>query len=131
MGRTSIWRAQLAIFSLECADVRSLACVERVSGLAPSDPCGSLDAGTEGVIGLQGDKAEESLAMHSMGTGAGTFVISLDYELMWGVRDHATRESYGSNVLGGREAIPVMLELFEKRNIQATWAIVGALLCES
>src|SRR5262245_35766354 len=69
--------------------------------------------------------------MHSRSTGAGTFVISLDYELMWGVRDHATRETYGSNVLGGREAIPVMLELFEKRNIQATWATVGALLCES
>ncbi|MGC2411027.1 MAG: hypothetical protein WA441_13810 [Methyloceanibacter sp.] len=61
----------------------------------------------------------------------GNFVISLDYELMWGVRDHATRESYGPNVLGGREAIPAMLDLFQNRGIRATWAIVGALLCES
>jgi hypothetical protein len=68
--------------------------------------------------------------MHS-GTSTGTFVISLDYELMWGVRDHATRESYGPNVLGGRQAIPAMLDLFHRRGIRATWATVGALLCES
>jgi hypothetical protein len=37
---------------------------------------------------------------------SGEFVISLDFELMWGVRDHATRDTYGANVLGGREAIP-------------------------
>jgi hypothetical protein len=69
--------------------------------------------------------------MHATGTRTGNFVISLDYELMWGVRDHATRESYGPNVVGGRAAIPVMLELFQRRGIKATWAIVGALLCES
>jgi hypothetical protein len=69
-----------------------------------------------------------------MGTGGrrrGNFVISLDYELMWGVRDHAGRDSYGQNVLGGRRAIPVMLDLFHRRGIKATWATVGALLCES
>ena len=66
-----------------------------------------------------------------METGAGNFVISLDYELMWGVRDHATRDSYGPNVLRGREAIPAMLDLFQRRGIRATWATVGALLCES
>src|SRR5262245_16990988 len=69
-----------------------------------------------------------------MGTGErrrGNFVISLDYELMWGVRDHAGRDSYGQNVLGGRRAIPVMLDLFHRRGIKATWATVGALLRES
>jgi len=71
------------------------------------------------------------MAMRSTGTRAGNFVISLDYELMWGVRDHATRESYGPNVLGGRQAVPAMLDLFQRRNIRATWATVGALLCES
>lgn len=69
--------------------------------------------------------------MRATGTTGGNFVISLDYELMWGVRDHATRETYGPNVLGGREAIPAMLDLFQKRDIRATWATVGALLCES
>src|SRR5262245_20505639 len=69
--------------------------------------------------------------MGATGSTAGNFVISLDYELMWGVRDYATRESYGPNVLGGREAIPAMLNLFQRRGIRATWATVGALLCES
>ena len=69
--------------------------------------------------------------MSAIGGKSGNFVISLDFELMWGVRDHATRESYGPNVLGGREAIPAMLDLFHERGIRATWATVGALLCES
>jgi hypothetical protein len=69
--------------------------------------------------------------MGTTGREGGSFVISLDFELMWGVRDHATRESYGRNVLGGREAIPAMLDLFHRRGIRATWATVGALLCEN
>jgi hypothetical protein len=69
--------------------------------------------------------------MAMAGDEPGTFVVSLDYELMWGVRDHATRESYGPNVIGGREAVPAILDLFHRRGIRATWAVVGALLCES
>src|SRR5262245_60104622 len=69
--------------------------------------------------------------MGATGRAAGNFVISLDFELMWGFRDHATRESYGANVLGARQAIPAMLDLFRSRAIKATWAIVGALLCEN
>jgi peptidoglycan/xylan/chitin deacetylase (PgdA/CDA1 family) len=57
-------------------------------------------------------------------------VISLDFELMWGVRDHLDRESYGANVLGAREAIPRILELFEENGIRATWATVGFLFFE-
>lgn len=59
------------------------------------------------------------------------FVISLDFELMWGVRDHLTKEQYGRNILGVREAIPRILAEFERRNIRATWATVGFLFCES
>ena len=58
------------------------------------------------------------------------FVISLDFELLWGVRDHADRESYGRNILGGREAIPRILDLFERHGIRATWATVGFLFAE-
>lgn len=61
----------------------------------------------------------------------GELVLSLDFELLWGVRDHATRESYGANILGGRSAIPPMLERFERHGIQATWATVGAVFCAS
>ena len=62
---------------------------------------------------------------------SGELVISLDFELLWGVRDHATRDSYGQNILGGRDAIPLMLELFESYDISATWATVGAVFCAS
>lgn len=59
------------------------------------------------------------------------FIISLDFELLWGVRDHADRDSYGANVLGAREAIPKILDLFSEHGIRATWATVGFLFCES
>ncbi len=62
---------------------------------------------------------------------AGSFCISLDFELMWGVRDKRTIDQYGGNVLGGREAVLRMLDLFNDRAIRATWATVGLLFCES
>jgi hypothetical protein len=58
----------------------------------------------------------------------GYFVISLDFELFWGMFDKATLDEYGENVLGERTAIPRMLELFEKYGIHATWATVGMLM---
>jgi peptidoglycan/xylan/chitin deacetylase (PgdA/CDA1 family) len=60
----------------------------------------------------------------------GKFVISLDFELMWGVRDCHTIKSYGENVLGARVVIPQILELFEKYGIGATWATVGFLFLQ-
>lgn len=62
---------------------------------------------------------------------SGQFVVSLDFELLWGVRDHADRTSYGKNVLGAREAVPQMLEIFAQNSIHATWATVGFLFCET
>lgn len=57
----------------------------------------------------------------------GIFTISLDFELFWGVHDKRTLKDYGRNILGAREAIPRMLELFERYGIHCTWAIVGFL----
>ena len=62
---------------------------------------------------------------------SGQFVISLDFELLWGVRDHADKTSYGKNVLGARQAVPQMLALFAQNGIRATWATVGFLFCET
>jgi peptidoglycan/xylan/chitin deacetylase (PgdA/CDA1 family) len=61
----------------------------------------------------------------------GALVISLDFELYWGVRDKKTLESYQENLLGVRQAIPALLELFRQYEIHATWAIVGFLFCQS
>ena len=66
------------------------------------------------------------------GRGMGAnFVVSLDFELMWGVRDHLTPSQYGKNILGARDAIPRMLDLFETRSIRTTWATVGMVMCET
>lgn len=59
----------------------------------------------------------------------GAFVISLDFELLWGVRDKRTVADYGANILGVRRAIPAMLEMFTSRQIRCTWATVGFLFC--
>lgn len=63
--------------------------------------------------------------------GPGEFILSLDFELLWGVRDHATRASYGANVLGARQAIPQMLDRFARQGIAVTWATVGFLFAAS
>jgi hypothetical protein len=57
----------------------------------------------------------------------GSFIVSLDFELLWGVQDHRTIADYGANILGGRKAIPAMLGLFSEYGIHATWATVGLL----
>ena len=61
----------------------------------------------------------------------GAFVVSLDFELHWGVRDHKSVDDYRENLLGSREVIPRMLELFASYGIHATWATVGFLFCEN
>lgn len=56
-------------------------------------------------------------------------VISLDFELHWGVTDTMDRSEhpYAGRLHGAREAIPRLLEIFEQRGVRATWATVGKL----
>jgi peptidoglycan/xylan/chitin deacetylase (PgdA/CDA1 family) len=62
-----------------------------------------------------------------MGRGPGTLVISLDFELYWGVRNSRTLSSYAGNLLAERIAVPRLLELFTAYGVHATWATVGFL----
>ena len=62
---------------------------------------------------------------------SGRFVVSLDYELFWGMLEVFTLDQYRDNVLGGKKAIPVLLKLFEQYGIHATWATVGYLFAEN
>lgn len=61
----------------------------------------------------------------------GRFVISLDFEINWGVRDQQTLAQYGPNLLGVRQAIPAMLSLFAEYGLRVTWATVGLLFFEN
>jgi peptidoglycan/xylan/chitin deacetylase (PgdA/CDA1 family) len=62
----------------------------------------------------------------------GALVISLDFELHWGVRDRIRcDEPYGRNLLGAPEAVARLLQLFEEFEVAATWATVGFLFATS
>ena len=61
----------------------------------------------------------------------GTFMVSLDLELFWGMLEVHTLESYQDNILGGKKAIPKLLQLFDKYGIHATLAAVGFLFARN
>ena len=60
----------------------------------------------------------------------GTFLISLDFELLWGIRDFADQEK-ANGLLPTRQVVPRLLDLFQKYDIHATWATVGFLFFSS
>lgn len=55
------------------------------------------------------------------------FIISLDFELYWGVRDKVDLDAYRTSLLGARAVIPRLLDRFAHKGIHATWATVGFL----
>ena len=62
-----------------------------------------------------------------------TLVVSVDFEMRWGVLDRVNSKSYEykENLLSVRGNVPWVLEVFEERGIFATWATVGALGCDN
>jgi hypothetical protein len=68
----------------------------------------------------------------SMANRPGALVISLDFELHWGVRDHVTRDdALYRRLPDARGAVADMLEVFVTRHIRATWATVGFLFAST
>ncbi len=65
--------------------------------------------------------------INSILDGSGIFVISLDFELYWGVRDIWALTSCRDRLIGARTAVPELLDLFRRYDIHATWATVGLL----
>lgn len=59
----------------------------------------------------------------------GALVISLDFELLWGVWDVNTIENYGNHLLGVQKVIPALLDMFARHQVKATFATVGFLFC--
>lgn len=57
----------------------------------------------------------------------GHFVISLDFEINWGVWDVTTLDNYREHLLGVRKVIPGLIEIFREFEIEATFATVGFL----
>ncbi|MEM9075506.1 MAG: polysaccharide deacetylase family protein [Bacteroidota bacterium] len=61
----------------------------------------------------------------------GKLVISLDFELLWGVRDKRTIESYGDSLKQVHSIVPRMIDLFDKYGVKATFATVGFLFAKT
>ncbi len=62
----------------------------------------------------------------------GIFVISLDYEMLWGaIFNKSVENGYRCRTQYIGEIIPALLNLFERYHIHATWATVGAIACDS
>ena len=62
---------------------------------------------------------------------SGAAVISLDFELRWGMHDvyGLNFDAYRANLEQVRNVVPRLLRLFGDHDIGATWAAVGALAC--
>lgn len=60
----------------------------------------------------------------------GALVISLDFELLWGVFDKVDWREKQEYFRNTRKVIPEILELFEKYEVSCTWATVGMLFNE-
>ena len=62
----------------------------------------------------------------------GALVISLDFELHWGIRDHVARsDALFGRLPDARQAVANMLGVFTERHIRATWATVGMLFAST
>jgi peptidoglycan/xylan/chitin deacetylase (PgdA/CDA1 family) len=60
------------------------------------------------------------------------FVVSLDFELYWGVRDHRKLDGpERKRLLAARAVVPRILAAFRDHGIRATWATVGFLFARS
>ena len=82
-------------------------------------------------MAISGDHSSSSVPK-TKHPDSGALVISLDFELHWGVRDRYPPDGrYQQNLLGVRKAVPQMLDLFEEFDIAATWATVGFLFAAS
>ena len=62
----------------------------------------------------------------------GSFVISLDYELMWGMHDRVTKDGYGhTHVQNVPEVMERLLSLIRKYDVHVTIATVGMIMYDN
>jgi hypothetical protein len=62
----------------------------------------------------------------------GALVISLDFELHWGMRDRVAATDQVTEMLSAsRGMVTALAELFMERHVRATWATVGMLFASS
>jgi hypothetical protein len=103
-----------------------------VPGVGLTDDLGILAAALAVIAMHIPPEAKEQARKRLRGQGSsppypGALVISLDFELHWGLMRTFSLESLNGRLLETRNAIPHTLRLFESFGIHATWAVVGFL----
>src|SRR5690554_2479814 len=68
---------------------------------------------------------------HIKTQGEGMLVISLDFELLWGVFDKVDYHKMQGYFYNTRRLIPERLKLFSQYEVHVTWATVGMLFNDS
>ncbi len=58
----------------------------------------------------------------------GNFIVSLDFEMMWGVRDKRTIISYGKNIAAVRQVVPRLIKMADEVGVHLTFGTVGMLM---
>jgi len=64
----------------------------------------------------------------------GVFLLSLDFEALWGAIGGLNKNEFNSfynHVKDDEKIVNTLLEVFAEYNIHATWATVGAMLCNN
>ena len=61
----------------------------------------------------------------------GTFIFSLDLELSWGTAHHRGYQRWEPQYARTRQVVRGLLDLFERYDVRATWAVVGHLFLSS
>jgi len=87
--------------------------------------------GNFGIVKSGGDSPGRIQPVREKEHRNGFLIVSLDFELYWGVRDLITVEQCREKLLAGRKAVFSLLELFTRYEIHATWATVGMLFFQS
>jgi polysaccharide deacetylase len=64
-------------------------------------------------------------------SGSGQFVISIDFEKYWGMRDKRSLDSCALGLQNVEQVVDRTLDLFKKHEIRATWSTVGLLFCNN
>lgn len=55
-------------------------------------------------------------------------IVSLDFEMLWGILDHKNPMDYELNIKNVPKVVRLLLKLFDKYGIHATWGCVGMLM---
>ena len=82
------------------------------------------------MVKLQPKKARIIVRLGGRRVNNGYFVLSLDFELYWGLQDTQPPAQSRESVLNVSRVVPGLLALFEKYGIHATWATVGGIMAD-